>query len=166
MRGTAELTPGEAYAAAREAAEDHLRDRWRRRVEGQVALRSPFWIPDFLLRDRVQRWLADLPIENLAQVVDREDKERQHDFGSSYQTTLWIAEEPRRVAAGEENFRRELKRFQRTTAVRYAGIVGGWAVIGLLVAWFDRLTRGYMGGRLRVLGCGLAVVLPCLAFLL
>lgn len=166
VRGTAELSPAEAFQAARDAAEQHVRDNWRRRAEALVALRSPFWIPDFLLQDRIQQWLVDLPVASLTQVVDREDRERQHEFGNSYQTTLWIAEEPRGVVAGEQRLRGELKRFQRTTAVRYASIVGGWALIGLLVAWFDRLSRGYMTGRLRLLGTGLAASLPYLAFVL
>lgn len=165
VRGEAELTPAAAYESATERAEAHLRAMWERRAARTVELRRPFWLPSILVQDRVDRWLADLPADQLVRVVDREDKERIHEFGNSYQTTLWVAEEPDMVAAGEERLRSILRRLERTTAVRYGGIVAGWALLAFLLGWLDRLSRGYMTGRLRLLGLACGTAFPVIAFL-
>jgi hypothetical protein len=166
IRGTAELSVAAAFAAAEEKAADHLRDRWQRRAERAVALRRPFWLPSVLVDDHVRRWLADLPAQRYLRVVDREDRERAHEFGSSFQTTLWIAEEPHLVAAGEQNLRALLRQLERSTALRYGGIVAGWAVLAVLLGWLDRLSRGYMTVRLRLLGLACGAAFPVIAFLL
>ena len=165
VRGEAELSPAEAYESATRKAEAHLRQRWQQRAERTISQRRPFWIPEILVDARMDRWLADLPLERIARVVDREDKERVHEFGNSYQTTLWVAEEPRVVEAGQQQLRHELRRLERVTAIKYGGIVGGWAVLALLIGWLDRLSRGYMTGRLRFLGLSLGASFPVIAFL-
>ncbi len=165
VRGEAELSPAEAYASASQRAEDHLRTLWEHRVERAAELRRPFWLPRILVEDRVDRWLADLPTGRLVRVVDREDKERVHEFGNSYQTTLWVAEEPSMVEAGRERLRAVLRGLEQTTAVRYGGIVAGWALLAMVLGWIDRLSRGYMTGRLRLLGLACGVSFPVIAFL-
>ncbi len=165
VRGETELPPADAYASAARAAEEHLRERWESRAARTAELRRPFWVPEILVEDRVRRWLADLPIERISRVVDREDRERVHEFGNSYQTTLWVAEEPRSVAAGEQRLRSTLRRLEHTTAIKYGGIVAGWALLVLVIGWIDRLSRGYMTGRLRVLGVTCAAAFPVIAFL-
>ncbi|MCR9244057.1 MAG: hypothetical protein NXI31_03435 [bacterium] len=164
VRGETELSPAEAYASASRAATAHMRVRWEERTQRAVELRRPFWLPELLVEHRMQRWLADLPIEQITKVVDREDKERVHEFGNSYQTTLWVAEEPRSVKHGERRLRAELKRLERTTAVKYGGIAAGWAVLAFLVGWLDRLSRGYMTGRLRLLGVLCGAAFPAVLF--
>ncbi|MCA8975549.1 MAG: hypothetical protein KDC98_12575 [Planctomycetes bacterium] len=163
--GEAELSAAEAFASASRKAEDHLRERWEARVERTVAQRRPFWLPECLVAGWGQRWLADLPLSRLARVVDREDKERVHDFGNSYQTTLWVAEDPGFVESGQRNLQAALRRLERTTAIKYGGIVAGWALLALIIGWLDRLSRGYMSGRLRVLGLACGVAFPLVAFL-
>jgi len=165
VSGEAELSAAEAYASASRAAEDHLRRRWQHRVDRAVAERRPFWLPAILVEDRVQRWLLDLPMSRLTRIVDRHDKERIHEFGNSYQTTLWVAEEPRFVETGAARLRDELRRLERATAIRYGCIVAGWAILALVIGWIDRLSRGYMTGRLRLLGLTCGVVFPVIAFL-
>lgn len=165
VRGAAELSPVEAYESASRKAEDHLRERWEERAERTVMQRRPFWLPELLVEDRLDRWLAELPMERIARVVDREDTERTHEFGNSWQTTLWVAEEPSIVEAGQQQLRRELRRLERTTAFKYGGIVAGWAILALVIGWLDRLSRGYMTGRLRLLGLTCGVAFPVVAFL-
>ena len=163
--GDAELDPAAAFASARRRAEDHVRGMWSERAGRACAGQRPFWLPDLLTQETVRRWLADLPIDQIVRLVDREDRERTHEFGNSYQTTLWVAEDPRGVQQGERQLRRELRQLEKVTAIKYGGVVGGWVLLALVVGWIDRLSRGYMTGRLRVLGllCGAAV--PAIAFL-
>lgn len=165
VRGEAELSPAEAYASASRAAEEHLRERWQARAARTAELRRPFWVPEVLVEQHIRRWLADLPIEGIAKVVDRQDRERMHEFGNSYQTTLWIAEEPRRVAMGEQRLRSDLRRLEHATAIKYGGIVAGWALLALVIGWLDRLSRGYMTGRLRLVGVLAGAAVPIVAFL-
>ena len=166
VRGDAELSPADALVSAKRKAEEHVRDLWQDRAEQAFSGRRPFWLPDLLAREAMRRWLAELPIEQMATYVDREDRQREHEFGSSYQTTLWVAEEPRLVANSERLLRRATQQLERVTAVKFGGIVAGWAVLAVVIGWLDRLSRGYMTGRLRLLGLLGGVAFPALAFLL
>lgn len=165
VRGDAELTPAAAFASARARVEDHVRTVWEERALRAMTDRRPFWLPEVLADREVHRWMTDLPLERLVRFVDREDRQRVHEFGDSYQTTLWVAEDPRAVRRGEEQLRDKLRRLERTTAVKYGGIAAGWFVLAMLIGWVDRLSRGYMTGRLRFLGLLAGASLPAFAFL-
>jgi hypothetical protein len=166
IRGTTELTSAEAYGSARHVAIDHLEARWRERSERLIAEGRPFWLPEVLCSRAVDRWIARQAGERALCVVDREDREREHEFGKSFQTTLWIAEAPAEVNRGETQLRRELHRTRQQAVVLAGGTVGLWAVLAFAVSWIDRLSRGYMTARLRVLGLLVGVAVPSLAFLL
>lgn len=165
VRGDAELTPAAAFASARTKVDEHVRALWRERAERAVQYQRPFWVPELLGDETVRRWLADLQVSQLVSCVDREDREREHEFGNSYQTTLWVAEDPHAVQRGEQRLRGELRRLERTTAYKYGGIAAGWTLLVMVLGWLDRLTRGYMTGRLRVAGLIGGVAVPVIAFL-
>lgn len=166
VTGTTELSRAEAFGAARSAAIDHLRARWTERGQRVLAEQRPFWLPVVFARTAVDRWLSRQSFEQVLQIVDREDKVREHDFGQSFQTTLWVAEDPRQVAGRDGQLRRELQQVQRRTLAVSGGTVVFWAVMAFALGWLDRLSRGYMTGRLRLIGLLLGAVVPTLAFLL
>ncbi|HEX5053794.1 MAG TPA: hypothetical protein VFZ65_18585 [Planctomycetota bacterium] len=159
------MSPAEALASAQRRAEDHVRELWRERADRALALQRPFWLPEVLAHESVRRWLGNLPVSEILRCVDREDKERMHEFGNSYTTTLWITEEPRQVLQGERQLRRELQRLERTTILKYGGIAAGWVVLAVVLGWLDRLSRGYMTRRLQLLGLAAGVVVPAITFL-
>jgi hypothetical protein len=165
VRGDAELSPAAAFASARTRVEDHVRELWRDRAERALERQRPFWLPAVLADEAMRRWLADLPVAQMVEVVDREDREREHSFGSSYQTTLWVAEDPRQHQRSEQRLRHELRRLERTTAYKYGGVAMGWTVLLVALGWLDRLTRGYMTGRLRAVGLLAGAAVPVVAFL-
>lgn len=166
VRGEPELTPAAALSSARRKAAEHVLEQWRRRAELALGVERPFWLPEILAEPHVRRWLADLPVDRMVVQVDREDRERVHEFGNSYQTTLWIAEDPRTVDKHESRLRSQLRHLERTVAVRYGGVVAVWVLLGLGIGWLDRLSRGYMTGRLRLLGVLAGTAVPAVAFLL
>lgn len=166
VRGEAELTPAAAFASARTRAEDGARERWQTRVERVMATQRPFWMPAVFADLAVSRWFADLPIERSLKVLDREDAQREHDFGSSYQTTLWVVEDPRVVEAQELRLRRELRRAEYQLLWKSGGIALFWSVLAFGIGWVDRLSRGYMTGRLRLIGLLLGAAIPTVTFLL
>ncbi|MBL8728815.1 MAG: hypothetical protein JNM25_10320 [Planctomycetes bacterium] len=165
VRGDTELSPAEAFASARRRAEDHVREQWAERAAHALDLRRPFWLPQVLADRAVQTWLADLPVDECLRLVDREDRERTHEFGNSYQTTLWVAEEPRSVKQGERELRQRLRDLERATAVKFGGIAAAWTLLVAAIAWLDRLSRGYMTGTLRLLGLLVGGALPVFLFL-
>lgn len=165
VRGETELSPAAAYASARSRMVDHVRTLWQERAATAVEQRRPFWLPQPLADEAMRRWLANLPLEQLARTVDREDREREHEFGTSFQTTLWVAEDPRGVQRGEQSLRSALQRLERTTVFQYGGIAVGWTGLVVLLGWLDRLTRGYMTGRLRCVGLLAGLAVPALVFL-
>lgn len=164
VRGEAELSPAEAFASAQTRVEEHVRTVWRERAERTLERQRPFWLPQLLADEAVRRWLADLSPAGMVQVVDREDRQREHEFGSSWQTTLWVAEDGRQVQRHEQRLRSELKRLEKTTAVKCGGVAAGWIGLVVVLAWLDRLSRGYMTGRLRFAGLLGAVAMPAIAF--
>lgn len=166
VRGTTELSRAEAYAAARNVAVDYIRQRWSERCRRQIEVQRPFWLPPILMQQAADRWLGRMPIESQLEIVSRDDVVRDHEFGQSFQTTLWVAESPDRVAATDRQLRHVLANAERRLAVIAGGTVGLWAVLALVLGWLDRLSRGYMTWRLRLVGIVLGSALPTLAFLL
>jgi hypothetical protein len=165
VRGDAELSPAAALASARTKVDEHLRALWRERAERLVAAQRPFWVPQPIAEQTVRRWLAELPTSRLARVVDREDRQRAHAFGDSWQTTLWVAEDGREEQQLAARLSSELRAAERATALKYAGIAVGWALLVLACGWLDRLSRGYMTGRLVVAGLLLGLLVPATLFL-
>lgn len=165
VKGETELSPAEALASAELRVDEHVRDIWRERAERTASRCRPFWLPEMLSDGTIRRWLAGLPVERLISRVDREDRERVHEFGNSYQTTLWIAEDQRMVERGEQRLRAELRKLERTTAVKAGGVAASWVFLALLLAWLDRLSRGYMTGRLRTIGVLGGLLMPTALFL-
>lgn len=165
VRGDAELTPAAALASARNKVEDHVRGLWEERARRAQAAIRPFWVPEVLSDQAIRRWLAGLQVAQLTRCVDREDKEREHEFGSSYQTTLWVAEDTSVAQRNEQRLRRELHHLERLTAIKYGGIAASWVALVVLLGWVDRLSRGYMTGRLRLVGLLGAAAVPTIAFL-
>jgi hypothetical protein len=164
VRGEPELSAAAAYSSAQHKVEDHVRSIWRERAERTVAGQRPFWLPQAVADEAVRRWLADLPLREMVQVVDREDREREHEFGNSYQTTLWVAEDARQQRRSEQRLRGELRRLERSTACKVGGVAAGWTLLFVALGWLDRLSRGYMTGRLRCVGLLAALAMPAVAF--
>ena len=165
VRGDTELTPAEALASAEARVGEHVRSRWSERLDRTIEQRRPFWLPELLTDQAKRRWMSDLDVERTVRLVDRKDRERTHEFGNSYQTTLWIAEDPNAVARSRVYLRQQLRELEHETAVKYGGVAAGWVVLALLLGWIDRLSRGYMTGRLRVVGLLGGLAMPALAFL-
>lgn len=166
VRSDAELSPAAAFESARGLAAEQLRSRWRARAERLSADRRPFWLPEVLVARAVERWIGRQDVEEALRIVDRQDRVREHEFGRSYQTTLWFTEERRAVERGERQLRRELERVRGQTLAIAGGTIGFWAFLALLLGWVDRLSRGYMTGRLLCVGALLGTAMPAVAFLL
>jgi hypothetical protein len=163
VRGDAELSPAAAFASARDRMAEHVRGVWAQRAARLSASERPLWLPAAIVDASVHRWLAALPLDEFARVVDREDRARDHGFGQSHQTTLWVSEEPDAQRRGERQLRDVLSAAARDVGLRGGAVACAWATIALAVGWFDRLSRGYMTGRLRLLGVLLGVAVPAIA---
>lgn len=166
VRGATELSASEAFQSARSAALEHADSVWRQRADRLAEQVRPIWLPQIFCDRAVTQWLARHAPERDLLVVDREDREREHEFGRSYQTTLWVAEDPAEVARGETQLRRELHRARTFAVTLGGGTVGLWAVLAFLVGWVDRLSRGYMTGRLWTCALLVGATAPVVAFLL
>lgn len=166
VRGAIELDAAAAFASAREAVVDHAQRLWQERAARLAAQQLPGYMPDLFVQQALQRFLQQAGVERTVQLVGRDDREREHEFGSSWQTTLWVAEDPRAVAACERLLRANLRRAEREVLWKSGGTVVFWAVLGIALGWLDRLSRGYMTGRLRLLGLVLGAAVPAVAFLL
>jgi len=165
VRGDTELSAASALASAELRVDEHLREVWQVRAKRAASRQAPFWMPGFLSDYAVQRWLADLSLREFVTRVDRDDCERTHEFGRSYQTTLWIAENPAIVERIEDRLHDTLRSLERTTVLKLGGIAAGWGLMALFLGWLDRLSRGYMTVRLRLIGVLGGVLMPTALFL-
>ena len=166
VRGAPELTVTAAVESARAEVDTVLHQRWQRRADRLVRDHRPFWVPEVLVERQVAKWLGRAAVDRQVQVVDREDRIREHAFGRSYQTTLWIEEEVRDVVAGRRGLQRLIERTADSLLLGAGGTVVFWAVLLVVLSWLDRLSRGYMTGRLYAIGLSAGAVVPSLALLL
>ena len=72
----------------------------------------------------------------------------------------------RAVEAAMTRLRRAVPRAAETFAVKCAGVIGFWLVLGVVLGWIDRLSRGYMTWRLRAIGAIAGVSLPAVVLLI
>lgn len=165
VRGDAELSPAAAFASAERRAHDHIRSLWRTRADHLARRHCPRWLPSFLAARTVEQWLAELPVRRLMTQVDREDTERIHEFGNSYQTTIWVAERPQLVERSERSFAAAIRGLQERSLFKAVCVLIGWFGMAVLLCWTDRLSRGYMTGRLWAIGLLCSAALPSLLFL-
>jgi hypothetical protein len=165
IRGDAELSLAESFASAQVRVEEHVRGVWLDRAERSIQRHRPFWMPAVIAQNAVERWLADLSISQLVIHVDREDRTRVHEFGNSYQTTLWVAEDALAVDGSKGQLRHLLKRVERLTLVKAGVTAGIWVILAIILGWMDRLSRGYMTGRLRAIGVVGGLAMPAVLFL-
>lgn len=166
VRGSAELTPAAAFASAQDAAASYMRQIWRERGERIAREVRPAWMPLVVCERTVERFLSAQDARAQFAVVDREDRVREHEFGSSYQTTLWVAENDGAAARGERKLRASISELRMHAIAFLGGTAAWWAALMFLVGWFDRLSRGYMTARLVVIASALGLLVPSLAFLL
>jgi hypothetical protein len=165
VHGQVELSPAAALASAKAAAEEQIRVAMTERAGRIAQARRPFWMPDFLTQDCVRRSLDDVDAWRCFQIVDQKDDVREHEFGPSFQTTLWIAEDPRRTAVAEQQLRASLRRSERLMLTKLGGTAVFWGLLAFTGFWIDRLSRGYMTGRLWLLGLLLGSAVPGVLFL-
>ncbi len=166
IRGATELTPFAALGSARAAAGAHCHDLWRQRGERIAQELRPAWVPAAVCDRAVERFLcAQHPLDML-KIVDRDDHEREHEFGTSWQTTLWVAEDPKAVEVSERRLRAALVQLREQALMFLLGTSCWWGLLAFLVGWVDRLSRGYMTARLSMIGVALGLSIPSIAFLL
>ena len=165
VRGTAELNPAQAYETAHREALSRLRERCEVRAEEIIQEVTPAWLPAFITEKEVRRWLARMDLDEGLKILDRADRERQHDFGLSYQTSLLVREKPSFLSRAERRLGQQLRRAEKTFLMRSGATLGLWMVLALGVFWLDRLSRGYMTGRLSLLALAIGAGAPVVLFL-
>lgn len=166
VRGAAELTPAAALASARAAADSHARSLWRERGERIAEELRPAWVPVAICDRAVERFLSAHDPAGTLLVVDRDDRTREHEFGSSWQTTLWVAEDAKTGEERERGLRATILALRSQALAFLLGTSFWWGLLAFLVGWMDRLSRGYMTARLSMIGVALGLSVPSFAFLL
>ena len=165
VAGTPELSPRAAYDAALQQAQDGVRGRCLERGTEIVRSHGPLWLPAFAAEPMLLRWVAAQSPASVVQVLDQEQRVRDHGFGRSYQTFLLVREDDRHSSAGDQRLLHDLATTGKQFLGKCAVTVLGWGVLAFLLSWFDRLSRGYMSGRLLVIGLSIAVGLPAILLL-
>ncbi len=164
--GTVELTPGAAMASARAAAADEFAWELERRGRAILERTQPGWLPDFVAEAQVRRWLRNVRPEAGLRVVDAETRAHDHGDFLSYQTSLAVVQDERWTGVALGQLRGTIRESARRFVFTCGGAVGLWSLLALLYAWFDRISRGYMSWRLRILFGGMGLVLPGIALVL
>lgn len=166
VRGMAELTPGAATQSAWDEAQRLFRERWLAHARQFAAVRLPAWVPEWVWQPTFERSIGSMRAKDHLQVVHREETTREHEFGTSHQVTLWVAEPESARTALERQVRSEFRGLERRLAVKCGGTFVFWLLLAAFVGWVDRLTMGWMTRSLRLTGLLAAVGVPLAAVLL
>lgn len=167
LRGSVELSPAGADAAARALLEEQARLLMEERGRTMMARVAPIWFPDFCRDQVVRRWLATSDADASLRIIDQERVEHDHgSLGTSYRTALAVEADDQALGKDLSRLRRQIPRAVEAFAVKCGGIAGFWALLALAVGWLDRLSRGYMTWRLRLLGLMAGLAGPTLVLFL
>ncbi|MEZ5965180.1 MAG: hypothetical protein R3F56_15205 [Planctomycetota bacterium] len=167
MRGTVELSSGEADLAADALVAERGRGLLSARGRAQLEDSCPTWLPEFCREQVLARWLRATDGAGVLRVVDRVQTEHDHGaLGTSYRTELTVRPDAGRIERSLGSLRHQVTVGAKRFAVKCAGIVGFWVLLALVVGWLDRLSRGYMTWRLRLLGAIAGTALPAVVLLL
>ncbi len=167
IRGTVELSPAAADTAAMSLATERVRELALTEATGLVDRAAPFWLPSFTREQIVRRWLGQFDPAQGVRVLERSVDAHDHGgLGTSYRTTLRVASDERALDAAMARLRRAVPRAAEFFAIKCAGVIGFWLVLGVVLAWIDRLSRGYMTWRLRAIGAIAGVTLPAVVLLI
>ncbi len=162
--GTVELTPAEAFTAAKTRAEELTRQRLRTYGAKAAEEVSPFWLPQFVRNQQIDRWVDRQLRREPPAVLDRDDVIRDHGFGKSFQTKL-LVDSPEPSARALRRLSHRIDGAGELFLAKCGGTVVFWGVLALVFWWLDRLSRGYMSGRLFLLAASLGISVPGVAFL-
>lgn len=162
IAGAPELSRDEAWASATRRAVEDRHGRIVRLATDQASAQSPAWLPGFVRERVVRQWTGEQMQNYRLRVLDRDLLVRDHGFGRSFQAFLLLDKVDPAWATGSRILMDRLERARERFVLNCGGVVGWWGLLALFVLWIDRLTRGYMTGRLYALGTGLGLVAPIL----
>ena len=166
VAGTVEVDAVMARDTADEAVERWVRERWDGKLVGEVEAATPFWLPDSLVHRMARRSVGSWPVAELVSVVDEAVETRQHEFGTSYRSVLTVRENRNATVRMERRLANAVRAAEQRVLATAGGTVVLWAVLFLILSWLDRLSRGYMTGRLATIGLLAGSGIPAAAVLL
>ncbi len=168
VEGSVELSEAEADASAIRRAREILSEDVRRRGAAVAGDSAPWWLPSLFVQREVERWERGAMPDEI-QVLDRSCQERDHGFGRSYQTSLQLAPAQASARANAEQDARLARRLTAAAklfAAKCGGIAVFWGFLAFVTAWLDRVSRGYMTWRLRLIGLALGATVAPVVFML
>lgn len=155
VSGAPELEPAKAWQAVSRKV---VAQRAEQKVLAAKEVRS--WMPEVLLEPIVLSWARGAAERAEVRILDRDLLVRDHGFGASYQAFLLIQDGAEVSRPDMRQLQRRIDRAERRILVRGGCTAALWALIALAGFWLDRLTRGYMSGRLTLIAAVLGLCAP------
>ncbi|MGE0143242.1 MAG: hypothetical protein AB7I19_06595 [Planctomycetota bacterium] len=166
VEGPVELSPNAADAAAIEVAAEQVRGELLGKAVGLARRVKQIWVPELVADQLARDWVARQEPMRLVEVTDRARVVKDHGSFTSYRTNLELRPLERVLERGLHGLAGEVQRRGLALGAFAGGTLGLWLLLTLVYGWLDRITRGYMPWRLRVLCGGMGVALPGIALLL
>lgn len=160
VTGTPELKPEAARQAAIDQAVEDLRTLQKQRGIAVAAGSAPSWVPERFVERIVERWVARQDLRTSLEVLDQDQRIRDHGFGQSYQASVLVRSNPKKTQDAERQLSWELQRAVKRLKQGLGITCAGWIGLAFLVSWLDRLSRGYMTFRLWTLATVVGVAIP------
>ena len=160
VTGTPELQPDLARQVAIDQAVDDFRESRRQRGLAIARERAPHWLPDRVTDKVVQRWLSPQDLRATLEILDRDQRVRDHGFGQSYQASVLVRANPKKCLEAEKVLAWEIDHAAKRLKQGLGLTIAGWVGLAFLVSWLDRLSRGYMTLRLWSLAAIVGLVFP------
>ena len=158
------MRPVEADAAAEERVLEEFRWDLERAARERSENHGPAWLPAALAEREIDGWLRGLSVDRTVEIVDRYREQHDHGDYTSFQTHLLVRPDADRRASALGRLDRALAHSAHRLGWFAGGSLGLWGLLAFAWMWIDRLTRGYMTGRLAALCVGMGVAAPSMGW--
>ena len=161
VEGELELTRSDAEASALERARDAHRTQLRERADRIASSAIPFWMPQMFAQPTIDRWIGDLERSAPLQVLDSDTEELSYSYGKAFRSSVTVARVHRDgLSKQEARLERRLGEVGKLLLAKCGVTAIVWGLLAFVCSWFDRLTRGYMTGRLRLIALAMGIAVP------
>ena len=165
VKGSVELSRAEAWEALERRIDVEVRDRLESfAIDESENVAAP-WLPGYFQDRAIAAWVSEQVRQSETRILDSNLVVRPVDdvYQSYHAYALVDMAGPRNVRL--ERLRRRLVVEEEMFLAKIGGALGLWGVLAVLILWLDRLTRGYMTGRLYTLGALLGIGGPIVLLL-
>ncbi len=166
ITGSPELSREAARASARSHAKAQLNSNLQVAAVNYLQHNPQGYLPESRVSAVLEQWCWQETQQWQPTILKAQMEVRDHRFGQSYQEELLLKGIEAELPAALARLQGQMASARYWFFGKWGAVLMGLTATGVLGFWLDRMTRGYMTGRLALLFSGLAMAGSSIAFLL